>query len=165
MGHGYTRAVDWWTLGVLLYEMLSGLPPFYSEDVNEMYRKILQDPLRFNDEISPDARSLLTLLLNRDPKQRLGSGVAGAVEIKRHPFFSKHIDWRRLLAKKVQPPFKPAVASAIDTSNFDPEFTGEPPVDSVVDDSHMLSATVQEQFVGFSYNAPNDLHQGESLRE
>ncbi|PWN29472.1 putative Serine/threonine-protein kinase gad8 [Jaminaea rosea] len=164
LGHGYTRAVDWWTLGVLLYEMLSGLPPFYSEDVNEMYRKILQDPLRFGEEISPDARSLLTLLLNRDPKQRLGSGVGGAQDIKRHPFFAKHVDWRKLLAKKVQPPFKPAVASAIDTSNFDPEFTGETPVDSVVDDSHMLSATVQEQFVGFSYNAPNDLQQGESLR-
>lgn len=157
LGHGYTRAVDWWTLGVLLYEMLSGLPPFYSEDVNEMYRKILQDPLRFGDEISPDARSLLTLLLNRDPQQRLGSGVGGAQDIKRHPFFARHIDWKRLLAKKVQPPFKPAVASAIDTSNFDPEFTGEVPVDSVVDDSHMLSATVQEQFVGFSYNAPPHL--------
>lgn len=56
-------------------------------------------------------------------------------------------------------------ASAIDTSNFDPEFTNETPMDSVVDDSHMLSATVQEQFVGFSYNAPNDLHQGESMRD
>lgn len=162
LGHGYTRAVDWWTLGVLLYEMLSGLPPFYSEDVNEMYRKILQDPLRFGDEISPDARSLLTLLLNRDPKQRLGSGVGGAHDIKRHPFFAKHVDWKRLLAKKVQPPFKPAVASAIDTSNFDEEFTAQTPYDSVVDDSHMLSATVQEQFVGFSYNAPNNLNAGES---
>ncbi|KAN0063530.1 Serine/threonine-protein kinase [Thecaphora frezii] len=165
LGQGYTKAVDWWTLGVLLYEMLTGLPPFYSEDVNEMYRKILQDPLRFGDEVSPDARHLLTLLLNRDPSQRLGSGPNGAADIKAHPFFAKHIDWKRLLAKKVQPPFKPSVASAIDTSNFDPEFTNEPPMDSVVDDSHMLSATVQEQFVGFSYNAPNDLSQGESLRD
>ncbi|EPQ26284.1 uncharacterized protein PFL1_06219 [Pseudozyma flocculosa PF-1] len=165
LGQGYTKAVDWWTLGVLLYEMLTGLPPFYSEDVNEMYRKILQDPLRFGDEVSPDARHLLTLLLNRDPSQRLGSGPNGAADIKAHPFFAKHIDWKRLLAKKVQPPFKPSVASAIDTSNFDPEFTNEPPMDSVVDDSHMLSATVQEQFVGFSYNAPNDLTQGESLRD
>lgn len=150
---------------MLLYEMLTGLPPFYSEDVNEMYRKILQDPLRFGDEVKPDARSLLTLLLNRDPAQRLGSGHAGAESIKAHPFFSKHIDWRQLLAKKVRPPFKPSVASAIDTSNFDPEFTNEVPTDSVVDDSHMLSATVQEQFVGFSYNGPNELHQGESLRD
>ena len=165
LGQGYTKAVDWWTLGVLLYEMLTGLPPFYSEDVNEMYRKILQDPLRFGDEVSPDARHLLTLLLNRDPAQRLGSGPNGAADIKAHPFFAKHVDFKRLLAKKVQPPFKPSVASAIDTSNFDPEFTNEPPMDSVVDDSHMLSATVQEQFVGFSYNAPNDMAQGESLRD
>lgn len=96
---------------MLLYEMLTGLPPFYSEDVNEMYRKILQDPLRFGEEVAPDARSLLTLLLNRDPAQRLGSGPGGAQDIKNHPFFAKHIDWRRLLAKKVQPPFKPSVVS------------------------------------------------------
>lgn len=88
---------------------LTGLPPFYDENTNEMYRKILQDPLRFPDEVGSDARSLLTKLLNRDPAQRLG--VNGAQEIKDHPFFAKHIDWKRLLAKKIQPPFKPAVVS------------------------------------------------------
>jgi serum/glucocorticoid-regulated kinase 2 len=111
LGHGYTRAVDWWTLGVLLYEMLTGLPPFYSEDVNEMYRKILQDPLRFGDEVSKEARSILVLLLDRDPSKRLGTGSKGAMEIKNHEFFANHIDWNRLAAKKVQPPFKPAVVS------------------------------------------------------
>lgn len=114
LGHGYTKAVDWWTLGVLLYEMLTGLPPFYSEDVNEMYRRILQDPLRFGDEVHPDARNLLTLLLNRDPAQRLGNGSSGAQDIKNHDFFKKHIDWKLLLAKKVQPPFKPSVVSKRD---------------------------------------------------
>lgn len=162
LGHGYTKAVDWWTLGVLLYEMLTGLPPFYSEDVNEMYRKILQDPLRFGDEVSRDARSILILLLNRDPSRRLGTH--GAADIKNHEFFSKHIDWNKLMAKKVQPPFKPAVASAVDTSNFDPEFTSEQPVDSVVDDSHMLSATVQEQFQGFSYTGNELGMEGTSFR-
>ncbi|PWN36988.1 putative proliferation-associated serine/threonine protein kinase [Meira miltonrushii] len=162
LGHGYTKAVDWWTLGVLLYEMLTGLPPFYSEDVNEMYRKILQDPLRFGDEVSRDARSILILLLNRDPSKRLGTH--GAADIKNHEFFSKHIDWNKLMAKKVQPPFKPAVASAVDTSNFDPEFTSEQPVDSVVDDSHMLSATVQEQFQGFSYTGNELGMEGTSFR-
>jgi serum/glucocorticoid-regulated kinase 2 len=93
--------------------MLTGLPPFYSEDVNEMYRKILQDPLRFGDEVKSDARSLLTLLLNRDPAQRLGSGASGAEVIKAHPFFAKHIDWKMLLAKKVRPPFKPSVVSSL----------------------------------------------------
>ena len=92
-----------------MYSQLTGLPPFYDENTNEMYRKILQDPLRFPEEVGSDARSLLTKLLNRDPAQRLG--VNGAQEIKDHPFFAKHIDWKRLLAKKIQPPFKPAVVS------------------------------------------------------
>ncbi|KAK8847445.1 hypothetical protein IAR55_005303 [Kwoniella newhampshirensis] len=148
-GHGYTKCVDWWTLGVLLFEMLTGLPPFYDENTNEMYRKILSDPLRFPDEVGTEARSLLTQLLNRDPSRRLG--VRGAQEIKDHPFFSKHIKFQKLWNKQIQPPFKPAVASAIDTSNFDEEFTSEVPLDSVVDDSH-LSQTVQQQFEGFSWS-------------
>lgn len=164
IGQGYTKSVDWWTLGVLLYEMLVGLPPFYSEDVNEMYRKILQEPLTFPSSVGAEARDLLTRLLRRDPMQRLGSGPQGAAEIKNHPFFTNHIDWQLLLAKKVQPPFKPDVSSAFDTSNFDPEFTSETPLDSVVDDSNMISATVQEQFAGFSYNAALDGTSEESLR-
>lgn len=163
LGHGYTKSVDWWTLGVLLYEMLTGLPPFYSEDVNEMYRKILHNPLTFPPEVQPDARDLLTRLLHREASQRLGYGPHGAAEIKSHPFFTKHIDWNQLLAKKVQPPFKPGVASAFDTSNFDPEFTSEPALDSVVDESHMISATNQEQFAGFSYNAAAEGASGGSL--
>ncbi|KAG8991346.1 AGC protein kinase Gad8 [Tulasnella sp. JGI-2019a] len=149
LGSGYTKTVDWWTLGVLLYEMMTGLPPYYDENTNDMYRKILNDTLRFGEEIGPDARDLLTKLLTRDPAQRLG--VDGADEIKRHPFFSKHIDFDMLAAKKIQPPFKPSVASAIDTSNFDQVFTSEQPVDSVTADSD-LSKTVQDQFAGFSYD-------------
>ncbi|CAD6571770.1 MAG: hypothetical protein TREMPRED_000366 [Tremellales sp. Tagirdzhanova-0007] len=148
-GHGYTKCVDWWTLGVLLYEMLTGLPPFYDENTNEMYRKILSDPLRFPDEVSGEARSLLAALLDRDPARRLG--VRGAQDIKNHPFFSRHIDFKKLWQKATPPPFKPAVTSAIDTSNFDEEFTSEVPLDSVVDDSH-LSQTVQQQFEGFSWS-------------
>lgn len=109
--------------------------------------QILTDPLRFGDEISPDARSLLTGLLTRDPQQRLG--VTGAESIRTHPFFAKHIDFGLLMQKKIQPPFKPSVESAADTSNFDAEFTSEAPQDSVVEDSH-LSQTVQAQFEGFS---------------
>ncbi|KAF0538295.1 AGC/AKT protein kinase [Gigaspora margarita] len=151
LGQGYTKTIDWWTLGVLLYEMLTGLPPFYDENTNEMYRKILQDELRFPDEVSSEARSLLTGLLTRDPNHRLGNN--GAQEIKEHAFFSA-IDWKKLILKKVQPPFKPSVESAIDTSNFDEEFTSETPKDSLVNDSH-LSETIQRQFDGFTFN-PND---------
>ncbi|EGN98283.1 hypothetical protein SERLA73DRAFT_161121 [Serpula lacrymans var. lacrymans S7.3] len=146
---GYNKSIDWWTLGVLLYEMLSGLPPFYDEVTDKMYQKILQDPLVFGSEIGSEARSILTGLLTRDPARRLG--VNGAEEIRRHPFFEKHIDFKKLLQKKIQPPFKPSVSSPVDVSNFDTVFTAEEAIDSYVDGSH-LSQTVQDQFAGFSYD-------------
>uniref|UniRef100_A0A060T7D3 non-specific serine/threonine protein kinase n=1 Tax=Blastobotrys adeninivorans TaxID=409370 RepID=A0A060T7D3_BLAAD len=148
LGQGYTKVVDWWTLGVLFYEMLTGLPPFYDQDTNEMYRKILQEPLRFPDDMDREARSLLQGLLTRDPKKRLG--VNEAAEIKSHPFFAQ-IDWKRLMNKKYAAPFKPPVESAFDTSNFDAEFTSEEPTDSVVDKDFYLSESVQQQFGGWTY--------------
>lgn len=179
LGQGYNKTVDWWTLGVLLYEMLTGLPPFYDENTNEMYRKILSDPLNFpsHEIVPPAARDLLTKLLNRDPKKRLGAN--GSSEIKSHEFFHG-IDWRKLLQRKYEPTFKPSVVSniseagkkddvpqlcvnnllirnlqtdAMDTANFDQEFTSEAPQDSYVD-GPLLSQTMQDQFQGFSYNRP-----------
>lgn len=110
MGKGYNKTVDWWTLGVLLYEMLTGLPPFYDENTNEMYRKILSEPLHFPsaDIVPPAAKDLLSKLLNRNPEERLGA--AGSAEIKAHPFFHA-IDWRKLLQRKYEPTFKPSVVS------------------------------------------------------
>ncbi|KAK6337710.1 hypothetical protein TWF696_001193 [Orbilia brochopaga] len=150
LSQGYTKTVDWWTLGVLLYEMLTGLPPFYDENTNEMYRKILQDPLVFpGPEIVPqDARDLLEKLLNRDPTKRLGAN--GAAEIKNHKFFDS-IDWKRLVQKKIQPTFKPAVENALDTTNFSQEFTGEAPADSVIEGDARLSDSDQILFEGWSW--------------
>ena len=157
------KTIDWWTLGVLLYEMLSGLPPFYdgmppssvylrtlivsiaTENTDAMYQKILQQPLVFGDEIGSSARSILTGLLTRDPHHRLG--VNGADDIKKHPFFAKHLDFNKLVKKEIQPPFKPSVTSPVDVSNFDTVFTTEQPLDSVVEGSQ-LSKTVQDQFAG-----------------
>ncbi|KAI0533018.1 serine/threonine-protein kinase gad8 [Xylaria digitata] len=152
LGQGYNKTVDWWTLGVLLYEMLTGLPPFYDENTNEMYRKISSEPLHFpsSDVVPPAAKDLLTKLLNRDPTQRLGAN--GSVEIKSHPFFHA-IDWRKLLQRKYEPSFKPNVASALDTTNFDPEFTSEAPQDSYVDDP-VIPPSMQHEFIGFSYRRP-----------
>ncbi|KAH8193569.1 hypothetical protein TruAng_012265 [Truncatella angustata] len=152
MGQGYNKTVDWWTLGVLLYEMLTGLPPFYDENTNEMYRKILGEPLHFPgpEVVPPAAKDLLTRLLNRDPAERLGAN--GSAEIKAHPFFHA-IDWRKLLQRKYEPTFKPSVVDALDTANFDSEFTSEAPQDSYVE-GPMLSQTMQDQFQGFSYNRP-----------
>ncbi|KAF4459831.1 serine threonine- kinase gad8 [Fusarium albosuccineum] len=108
LGEGYNKTVDWWTLGVLLYEMLTGLPPFYDEVTNEMYRKILSEPLHFPgpEIVPPAAKDLLTKLLNRKPAERLGAN--GAAEIKSHPFFHA-IDWKKLLQRKYEPAFKPSV--------------------------------------------------------
>ena len=114
LGHGYNKTVDWWTLGVLLYEMLTGLPPYYDENTNEMYRKILSEPLHFpGPEIVPTiAKDLLTQLLDRNPERRLGA--KGPSEIKAHPFFNS-IDWRKLLQRKYDPTFKPNVVSRRET--------------------------------------------------
>lgn len=156
LGQGYTKVVDWWTLGVLLYEMLTGLPPYYDEDVPKMYKKILQDPLRFPDGFDRDAKDLLIGLLCRDPKRRLGYN--GSEEIKTHPFFHQ-LSWKRLRMKGYIPPYKPPVLSSMDTSNFDQEFTRENPVDSVVND--FLSESVQKQFGGWTYVGSEQL--GNSL--
>lgn len=169
LGQGYSKTVDWWTLGVLLYEMLTGLPPFYDENTNEMYRKILSEPLHFPgpDIVPPAAKDILTKLLNRKPEQRLGAN--GASEIKAHPFFHS-IDWRKLLHRKYEPTFKPNVVctlsvlvmkevanneqvDALDTGNIAVEFTKEPPEDSYTE-GPVLSQSVQIQFGGFSYNRP-----------
>lgn len=111
LGQGYDKSVDWWTLGVLLYEMLTGLPPYYDENTNEMYRKILSEPLHFpGPEIVPlPAKDLLIQLLDRRPEHRLGA--KGPSEIKAHPFFNA-IDWRKLLQRRYDPSFKPNVVGA-----------------------------------------------------
>lgn len=109
-GQGYQKVVDWWTLGVLLYEMLTGLPPFYDENTNEMYRKILTEPLHFPgpELVPPAAKDLLIRLLDRNPNRRLGAN--GSAEIKAHQFFHS-IDWKKLLQRRYEPTFKPSVVS------------------------------------------------------
>lgn len=151
LNQGYTRSVDWWTLGTLLYEMLTGLPPFYDEDHNTMYRKILQNPLTFPNYLeNTDAKDLLVKLLQKDPSKRLSDPQL----IKSHQFF-KDIDWVKLNNKNYLPPFKPNVENLLDTSNFDQDFTSEKPQDSVVDS--FLSESVQKQFGGWTYNGDNIL--------
>ena len=99
----------------------------------------------FGPEIGNEACSILTSLLTRDPARRLGAN--GAEQIKKHPFFGRHIDFKKLLKKEIKAPFKPSVVSPVDVSNFDTVFTAEEAFDSVVEDSK-LSQTVQDQFAG-----------------
>lgn len=148
-GKGYGKAVDWWALGTLIYEMLEGLPPFYDEDMTEMNRRILRQPLYFDaSHFSVEAMSLLEGLLQRDPERRLGSGPTDYLELTSHAFF-RTVNWEDLYNKKVEPSFKPHPTSATDDRYFDTEFTSQIARHSVVTEE--LSKTSQRAFDGFSY--------------
>ena len=125
-GHG--KAVDWWSLGVLIYEMMVGRPPFYDRNMQKMYSKILRDPLKFPAAMGSDAKNLLRQLLERKVVNRLGSDEEGAAKIKAHPFFDQYkdqkLDWDKVLSMEYVPEFKPpAQRGSIDVTNFDSEFT------------------------------------------
>jgi serine/threonine protein kinase len=155
-GQGHGMAVDWWSLGTLIYEMLTGLPPFYSQNINIMYQKILNGELRFPSYVSSEAQSLLEGLLTRDVDKRLGSGADGSFDIKKHVFFTG-IDWEKLERKEIEPPFRPKVKSEVDTSQIDTAFTQEKPQDSLVE--HSLGDTLNKEnnFDGFTFVAPSQM--------
>uniref|UniRef100_A0A8C2C5Z4 non-specific serine/threonine protein kinase n=1 Tax=Cyprinus carpio TaxID=7962 RepID=A0A8C2C5Z4_CYPCA len=120
----YGRAVDWWGLGVVMYEMMCGRLPFYNQDHERLFELIVMEEIRFPKSLSPEAKALLTGLLRKDPKQRLGGGPDDAREVMGHKFFSG-IHWEDVLQKKLVPPFKPQVTSETDTRYFDDEFTAQ----------------------------------------
>lgn len=128
---GYTRAVDWWAVGVVLYEMLVGRLPFSSkcdksdlEGNKVLFEKILNDEVRFPLDLSNDSKLILWQLLEKKPSKRLGSSANDFNEIKNHSFFSS-IEWQKLIEKRLEPPFRPLVNSDSDTCYFEQEFTGE----------------------------------------
>ncbi|XP_066570833.1 serine/threonine-protein kinase N2-like [Amia ocellicauda] len=102
----YTRDVDWWSFGVLLYEMLVGKIPFNGRDHKELTHSIVHDIVHYPRFLSAEAVSILSGLLQKDPKRRLGAGWRGAQEVKRHPFF-EDVDWAGMQARTVEPPFLP----------------------------------------------------------
>uniref|UniRef100_A0A0N5BJD1 non-specific serine/threonine protein kinase n=1 Tax=Strongyloides papillosus TaxID=174720 RepID=A0A0N5BJD1_STREA len=120
----YGRSVDWWGVGVVMYEMMCGRLPFYSKDHEKLFELILSGNLRFPSKLSSEARVLLSNLLIKDPNARLGGGPEDAKEIICQDFF-KPIDFERLYRKEIEPPFKPALKNEQDTSYFDIEFTRE----------------------------------------
>ena len=149
-GAGHGRGVDWWSLGTMIYEMLGGLPPFYSENFNVMYDRILRKTLEFNpdDRFGSDARDLLTGLLQKSPELRLGSSERDGAELREHAWFAP-IDWAKLEARELEPSFKPNVKSATDTSNFDDEFTSQPIAESVMPETALGGKG--QQYEGFTY--------------
>jgi len=146
-GHG--RAVDWWSLGALLYEMITGLPPFYSRNREVMFEKIMKAELTFPPTMSTVCRDLLSRLLVRDPTKRLGSGPRDAIELKEHPFFAD-MDWEELNKGTLNTPWVPTVSGSLDTSQFDQEFTSMNPIVSP-DVREAYFGSIDRQFEGFSF--------------
>ncbi|XP_077189189.1 serine/threonine-protein kinase N2 isoform X1 [Paroedura picta] len=148
----YTRAVDWWGLGVLIYEMLVGESPFPGDDEEEVFDSIVNDEVRYPRFLSTEAISIMRRLLRRNPERRLGAGEKDAEDVKKHHFF-RLIDWIALLAKKVKPPFVPVIRGREDVSNFDDEFTSEAPILTPPREPRILSEDEQEMFRDFDYIA------------
>jgi len=151
-GKGYTKAVDWWSFGTLMYEMMTGLPPFYSSDVQQMYFKIMHAKLEVPVTWDSATKSIVTGLLERDPQKRL----ADARQIREHPYF-KDMDWDALLRKEITPPFIPPVRGQNDVSMVDPTFTAERATLSDGSEGNgIISAENQKKFEGFTFIPPDE---------
>ncbi|KAI5089993.1 serine/threonine-protein kinase N1 isoform X3, partial [Silurus meridionalis] len=146
----YTRAVDWWGLGVLIYEMLVGESPFPGDDEEEVFDSIVNDEVRYPRFLSSEAIGIMRRLLRRNPERRLGSGEKDAEEVKKQPFF-RNMDWEALLQRKLPPPFVPTVGDKEDVSNFDEEFTTEAPTLTPPREPRVLSRKDQDSFRDFDY--------------
>jgi len=142
----YGKAVDFWSLGVLLYEMLVGDVPFYHDNVQKMFRKIVSEDITFPEELEGStAANLISLLLKKTPDERLTDFTA----VKRHPFFSE-LDFDKLYRKEIPPPYVPTVGSTEDTSNIANEIVNEA---VEFDEGNELTKEEEEMFteLEFSY--------------
>ncbi|RMB93445.1 hypothetical protein DUI87_30141 [Hirundo rustica rustica] len=146
----YTRAVDWWGLGVLIYEMLVGESPFPGDDEEEVFDSIVNDEVRYPRFLSTEALSIIRKLLRKCPERRLGAGEKDAEEIKIQPFF-KGIDWDALFARRLKPPFVPTLRDPTDISNFDEEFTSQKPILTPPEEVSLLTRKEQTVFKDFDF--------------
>uniref|UniRef100_A0A8C7DJ93 Protein kinase C n=1 Tax=Oncorhynchus kisutch TaxID=8019 RepID=A0A8C7DJ93_ONCKI len=168
-GEDYGFSVDWWALGVLMFEMMAGRSPFDiitdNPDMNTeeyLFQVILEKTIRIPRSLSVKAASVLKGFLNKDPKERLGCQVqTGFADIKSHTFF-RSIDWDQLEKKQMAPPFKPQITDDYGLENFDTQFTNEP-VQLTPDDEDIIKRIDQSEFEGFEYINPLLLSTEESV--
>ncbi|ESN91596.1 hypothetical protein HELRODRAFT_70373, partial [Helobdella robusta] len=165
-GEDYSYSVDFWSLGILMYEMMSGRSPFEivaqtdNPDQNTedyLFQVILEKPIRVPRLLSAQASSVLKGLLNKNPRERLGSPPnSGIKDLKSHPFY-KGLCWSQLSMCQINPPYKPIGENGDDMDvslmYFDPQFTGEP-VMFTPDDQKVLDTINQNDFEGFEYVNP-----------
>uniref|UniRef100_A0A8C3CX80 cAMP-dependent protein kinase n=1 Tax=Cairina moschata TaxID=8855 RepID=A0A8C3CX80_CAIMO len=118
LSKGYNKAVDWWALGVLIYEMAAGYPPFFADQPIQIYEKIVSGKVRFPSHFSSDLKDLLRNLLQVDLTKRYGNLKNGVNDIKNHKWFAT-TDWIAIYQRKVEAPFIPKCRGPGDTSNFD----------------------------------------------
>lgn len=148
-GHG--KAADWWSVGILLYEMLTGQPPFTHNNRQKLQQKIVKDKIKLPPYLSSEAHSLLKALLQKEPSKRLGIGVNGSDDIKQHKWF-KSINWRKLEAREIQPKFRPVVNGMDCIANFDEKWTMMPAQDSPASTPKACDTGC---FDGYTYVAPS----------
>lgn len=115
---GHNQSVDWWALGVLIFEMLAGYPPYYDQNPYEVYKKIMKGYFEFPVQVSMNARKLIGALLEKDLSKRIGCMKNGSQDVRNHPWFTG-VDWNIVQAKKIQPPWQPDVRSETDFQYFD----------------------------------------------
>uniref|UniRef100_A0A8C9F3B3 Protein kinase C n=1 Tax=Pavo cristatus TaxID=9049 RepID=A0A8C9F3B3_PAVCR len=145
LGQKYNTSVDWWSFGVLLYEMLIGQSPFHGQDEEELFQSIRMDNPFYPRWLDKDAKDILVKLFVREPERRLGARG----NIRQHAFF-REINWEALEERRMEPPFKPRVKSPSDCSNFDKEFLSEKPRLSCADRA-LINSMDQNMFRNFSF--------------
>lgn len=158
-GHG--KAVDWWSLGALMFDMLTGMPPFTADNRKNTIDAILKGKLNIPAYLAADSRDLIRRLMKRQVSQRLGSGPSDGQAVRSHSFF-KNVNWDDVLARRLDPPIKPVLRSEDDVSQFDTKFTKQIPVDSP--DESTLSESANLIFQGFTYVAPSVLEEMQQPR-
>ncbi|XP_066993565.2 uncharacterized protein [Anabrus simplex] len=152
-GLKYNQCVDWWSFGVLLFEMLVGVSPFNGCDEDDLFWSICNEQPHYPRFLSREANSILTMLLEKDASKRLGTPFNNTGDVADHPFF-RSIDWIALEHRELDPPFKPRVKHPLDVQYFDKAFTAEKAILTPIDKS-ILQSMDQTQFQGFSYTNPN----------
>lgn len=148
----YGFSVDWWALGVLMYEMMAGQPPFEADNEDDLFESILNDDVLYPVWLSREAVSILKGFMTKNCLKRLGCTASGEQSILDHPFF-RDVDWIRLEARQIEPPFKPDIRSRTDVRNFDTDFTREDPKLTPTD-KNVTANINQEEFKDFSFVNP-----------